>query len=270
MAISLLTMGAGNIGALQKTLESFNHVVDEIVYGEMLIFDDDIAAFYKLRERYNIKSIPFTWNYLFENGFSSLLNALASVASNDIVLYSNTGEAIEKDNGIVEIVSSNPECNVFYFDHAEDKHRWARCYNRKELSWGGMIHEELGKEEDYRPYHKMIYRMMDHEKDMDSPFKAKVMNDLKELVYFQQYMNIIDFPERLGNTNEGWIRFASENYDSFKKRLNAKGDRYKAIKGGDFRMYMNDCLTNPEFENERFESSIQIEFQGDPKFLGKK
>jgi len=52
--------------------------------------------------------------------------------------------------------------------------------------------------------------MADLEKDMYNSFKAKVFNDFKELVYFQQYLKLVDSPDEIGATNDGWVRFAKE------------------------------------------------------------
>ena len=112
--------------------------------------------------------------------------------------------------------------------------------------------------------------MADLEKDLQDPLKAKILNDIKELCYFRQYNSIVDRPDLLGETDPGWVKFATDDYDSMKQRLLKKGKRFQAFIDGDLNAYMEDVLTNPEFEEERFESSSKIEFQGDPKFLGKK
>jgi len=39
--ISLITMGAGNVKVLKKTLESFKEVFDEVIYGDLLIYQED-------------------------------------------------------------------------------------------------------------------------------------------------------------------------------------------------------------------------------------
>jgi len=39
--ISLITMGQANPMALKRTLESFKGIVGEVVYGDVLIFDED-------------------------------------------------------------------------------------------------------------------------------------------------------------------------------------------------------------------------------------
>jgi deoxyadenosine/deoxycytidine kinase len=109
--------------------------------------------------------------------------------------------------------------------------------------------------------------MADLEKDMDDPFKAKVLNSLKELVYFNQYVKIADNPELLGETDPGWLRFAKADCDSFKKRLHKREKQYEALNTGDYEMFMRAVYDDPEFEKEQFVSSTKIEFQGDKKFL---
>lgn len=263
--ITLITMGAGNVKVLGKTLESFSKVCDEVVYGDLLMFPEDREVLKSYQRQYNMGVVRLPFHYIMKHGFSSLLNLLASQASNDHVIYMNTSEVIEIDNGILKTMS--PEYNCYYFDHATDPHRWYRFYNRHELKWSGVIHETLVG--DHRPYHKPVFRMADLEKDMDNPFKAKVLNDIKEIVYFYQYTRLVDEPQVLGGTDPGWINFAKENYESMVERLLKKGKRYEAFLRENYDMYMQDVILNPEFEKERFESSTLIEYQGDPKFLGK-
>jgi hypothetical protein len=267
--ITLLTMGAGNVIVLEETLKSFvrSGICNEVIYGDLLLFAEDREILNTYVEPYNVKIVPFQFNYIFKNGFASLLNELADKATNDLVIYMNTSEIISVDKGIVEAIENNPDCNTFYFDHATDPHRWYRCYNRHELKWSGMIHEEVIGE--HKPYHKPIFTMADLEKDMGSSFKAKVFNDAKEIVYFQQYKNLIDYPERQGGTNSGWLEFAKSNYDSMTERLEKKGKRYQAFINGNLYNYLEQVYGDKEFEKERFESGNMIEFQGDPKFLGK-
>lgn len=263
--ISLITMGAGNVKVLKQTLDSFKGLCDEVIYGDLLLFPEDREIVRSYKDEYKITIIPFTFNFLFKQGFSCLLNILARASSHKYCMYMNTSEAIDEDYNMLETIWSNQECNAFYFTHRTDPHRWFRVYNRKELQWSGRIHESL--EGEYQPYHKPIFMMKDYEKDLDDPLKAKIFNDVKEIVYFEQYNSLVDFPEQLGATDPGWIKFAIENYDSMRERLLGKGKRYQAFIDGNLKAYMDDVMTNPEFEKERFESNIGIEYQGDKKFL---
>lgn len=263
--ISLITMGAGNVLVLKETIKSLFGICNEVIYGDLLLFSEDRKVVESYQEEFCLQMIPLPFNFLFKNGFSACHNLIASHATNDTVIYLNTSEIIGVDYGMADIINNNPECNAFFFDHATDPHRWFRCYNKNELKWSGRIHEEL--EGEYRPYHKPIFTMQDLEKDLQDPLKAKIFNDVKELVYFKNYMSIIDSPQTLGATNEGWIKFAADNYESMKERLLRKGNRYQAFIDGDLGLYMNDVMTNTEFENERFESNIGIEYQGDKKYL---
>lgn len=259
--ISLITMGAGNVIVLEETLKSFKNICDEVIFGDLILFPEDRQILYLYEKEYNMKIIQYPFDFIFKNGFSAILNDLASHASNDMVLYMNLSEVIEIDYGIVDIVNKNKDCNTFYFTHATDKHHWYRMNNRKELKWSGLIHEEsVGN---HKPYHKPIFQMKDLEKDLMNPFKAQVLNDVKEICYFTQYNRIIDEPALLGGTDPGWIPFAEGNYESMAFRLRKKGARYEAFKKGSFEAYMNAVYTDPEFSKERFESSSAIAFQGD-------
>lgn len=261
MGISLLTMGAGNVLVLKETIESFKNICDEIIYGDLLLFQEDREIIKDYQKEYNLKIVPFKFNFLFKHGFSALLNILAEHASSDLVMYMNTSEVIDEDYGIAKIINDNPECNSFYFTHRTENHRWFRTYSRKDLKWSGRLHEQLTGE--FRPYHKPIFMMKDLEKDLGDPFKAKVLNCAKETVYWEQYTSIVDHPEYLEATDPGWLEFCRGNYDSMKERLKNKGARYQAFIDGDLEAYIHDVMTNPEFEKERFESTNLIAYQGD-------
>lgn len=105
--------------------------------------------------------------------------------------------------------------------------------------------------------------MADLEKDMDDPFKAKVLNSLKELTYFNQYVKIADNPKLLGETDPGWLNFAKVDYDSFKERLHKREKQYEALSIGDYDMFMRAIYDDLEFEKEQFKSNNIIAFQGD-------
>jgi len=265
--ITGITMGAGNVIVLKETLKSLSTICDEIIYGDMLLFEDDRRIVYSYTNEFNLKIFPLPFDYIFVNGFASVLNLLASEASNSTILYLNTSEIIQCDNGILDIVS--PEYNCYYFDHFSDPHRWYRFYDKRELQWSGKIHESLEALPgcDFRPYHKPVFRMADMEKDMQSAFKAYIFNSCKEIVYFKNYMSIVDNPETMGATDPGWIKFATENYDSMKERLLTKGVMYQAFLDGNYDVLMKAIYDNPEFGREKFESNIGIEYQGDKKYL---
>lgn len=265
--ITGITMLSGNVIILEETIKSFSTICDEIVIGDMILFPEDREMLQSYQQRYKIKIVKLPFDYIFRFGFASVLNTLASEASNDTVLYLNTSEIIEADNGILKIVS--PEYNCYYFDHSTDPHRWYRFYNRHQLKWSGRIHEALEAIPgyDFRPYHRAIFRMADREKDMQSKFKAAAFNSAKEIIYFTNYRSIVDKPEEMGATDPGWKKFAVDNYESMGERLLTKGAMYQAFLDGDYDALMKAIYENAEFEKERFESNIGIEYQGDKKYL---
>lgn len=269
--ITLITMGQGNPVALKRTLESFKDVADEIIFGDLLIFDSDRAIIERYQEEYNLKIVKLPFNFIFENGFAYTLNELASHATNDWVLYMNVSEVIDGEQFIKEQISNDYNC--FSFDHKTETHRWFRLYNRKELKWGNLIHEEVTG--NLRPCPFNIFRQMDTEKDQCREdkmmtFYARVCNDVKELCYFQMYIKLIDNPKLRGNTNQTWIDYATRDYDSLMERLLKKGKRYEAFLTGNLTMYLEDVYSNPEFEKERFLSNDLINFQDDRMLLGEK
>lgn len=264
--ITLITMGAGNVLALKKTLESFKNICTEVIYGDLLIFEEDREIVKSYQSEYNIKIVPFEFNYIFKNGFSSVLNELSTHTTNDLVLYMNTSEVVDGEERIVRLINEIFwDYNCFSFDHATDKHSWFRLYDKNAIKWGGLIHEELVGDRKDCPYY--VFRMKDEEKDLDNSFKAKVFNSIKEIVYFEQYIKLVEYPELKGITNEYWVRFAKENYESMKDRLSKKGKLYEAFKLGDFNMLLDDINNNPEFEKEQYISSVLVDFQGDRKQL---
>ena len=253
-------MGAGNIQALKKTLDSFKEIVSEIIYGNMLLFPEDMGVLNYYKLDYNLKVVDLPFDFIFKNGFSETLNTLANEASNDLIIYLNTSEVIGIDYGMSEIINNNPKCNSFFFTHSSETFRWFRCYDRRDLKWHGLIHEEL--QGDYRPYHKPIFQMQDEEKDMDNAFKAAVFNSTKECVYWNQLIKIAENPDKYPETNQGWKTFAKDTYQSMKDRLEQKGDMYKAICEGDYKKYMDAVHVFP-FETIQFKSDNAIAYQGD-------
>lgn len=259
-------MSAGNPKAFLKTLESTKNVVNEIIYGSLIIFDEDLKLIETYKKDFNLKIFQYPFDFIFKNGFSAILNSLAQYATNNLVMYLNVSEIIEEGKeDILKNVNDNPECDCFYFDHKSENHRWFRTYDKTKFHWAGLIHEEIQGEG--TPYHKALFRMADLEKDLDSEFKSKVLNDIKEIVYWNQLIKIADNPDLLSGTSAGWLQFAKDNYQNMKERLAIKGKRQTAFEQGDLKMYMGDIYTNSEFEKERFATNHMIEFQGDKKYL---
>lgn len=257
--ISLITMGAGNPRAFLKTLESTEGVVDEIIFGDLLLFPEDRDLVHSYKDRFNLKVVPMPWNYIYHHGFSTVLNLLASEATYDWALYLNVSEIIaEGAESVRDMVKDNPDCNAFFFDHATDPHRWFRLYRKRELHWSGIIHEQLKGE--YRPFHKPIFRMADLPKDNDNPTCARILDSLKEIVYFHQYLELVDDPERLGETNEGWVNFAKQDYESFKGRLQQRQKQVDAVEAGDLLAFIDAAVDDLKLEN-----SPAIEYQSIPK-----
>ena len=264
--LSLIFPTQGNPIALKRTLDNTKNVVDEIVIGSVCVFQEDIDLINSYKSEYNIKLIELPFNHIFNVGFSETLNLLATHVTNPIAMYLNVGEIIEQgEDGILDKIS--PEYNCYYIDHKIERHRWWRVFSPTEMKWSGVLHEEIVG--DNRPFHKPLFTFGDTNKDMDDAFKARVYDDIKEILYFSLYNKIVDDPDCLGATNEGWVRFATENYDSMKERLLKKGKRYQAFREGDLDMYLHDIMTNQDFATERFDSSIKIEFQQNPMFLNK-
>lgn len=259
--ITLLTMSQGNPIALKRTLDSFKPHVSEVIFGDLLIFEEDRELIKSYCDEYNMKIVAMPFNTIFQAGFARVLNLLASQATNDHCLYMNVSEII--DPNAEQAIHLDPTVDAHYLVHATETHHWYRLYNRKKVEWRGMIHEEVHPINQFATYaQEPSFQFADTEKDMDNSFKAKVYNDTKELVYWNQYIKLVEQPHMIDVTNEGWVNHAKNDYESFKSRLEVKGKRYEAFKQGDLGMYLRDVYSNPEFEKERFESSKLINFQG--------
>lgn len=269
MRLTLVTMTQGNPLALLNTINSASLLCDEFIVGSVCVFPEDVDALLSIAKTGNIKIIPLPFNFIYENGFAKTLNILSDAATNEWCIYLNVGEIIESsihDNPLSHLTG---DYNCFYIDHAKENHRWYRGWKPSEMTWSGVIHEEITG--DHRPFYKPLFRFADTEKDQDSPFRAAVYNDVKEVVYWHNLMRIAKEPEKyLGATSSGWIQFALENYDVMVKRLALKGKRPEAFETGNLEMYLTDIYNTPEFQKERFQSNHIIEFQGDPLYLNKK
>lgn len=257
--ITLITMGQGNPIALKRTLDSFKDVVTEIVFGDLLIFEKDRELIKSYQSEYNLKIIPLPFNFIFLNGFAHTLNTLSEYSTNDLVMYMNVSEEIDGEHDILSHITSQYNC--YSFNHKTDPHIWFRMYNRKELKWDGIIHEtvSIGAA---TACPDIVFTMKDGDKDMDDEFYAKVMNTVKELVYWNQYIKLVEHPEVIGATNYGWVQYAKDSYESLKERMAKKGKQYEAFVEGNFNKFIEEISTSNEFKNENQESSLLVNLQG--------
>jgi hypothetical protein len=266
--ITLITMSQGNPIVLKDTFDSFWGVVDEIIYGDLTLFSDDANLIKSYQNQFNLKIIKYPFNYIFNNGFSAILNDLINYSANDLCIYMNCSEVIEAGrDGILTTIGENNECNTFYFDHKTDGHRWFRLGRKSELKWAGIIHEALGPMDDYRPHHRPLFTMCDLPKDNENAFKSRCYDFCKEIVYFNNYRKLVDTPELLGNTDPGWLKFSKDNYQSFIDRMENKGSFYRAFLENDIELLYSYIYNSPDFEKERLESSIILEYQNDKRYL---
>ena len=243
--ITLITPTQGNPIALKRTIDSFKGIVNEVIVGSVCVFPEDEEKIMSYGSEIFLKLIKLPFNYIFKNGFSATLNTLASYASNDWVMYMNVGEVIHSGKeGILSKLSNRANC--YYIDHPTELHHWYRVYNRTQLQWGGIIHEEVtgNRVADPTP----LFTFDDTPKDDSDPIYAKAMNSIKELVYFNQYLKLVDQPHLIGNTNAGWVQFARDGFHSFIDRMHKKGDLYEAFILGDYEM-MTKYFNSEEFKN---------------------
>lgn len=251
--ITLITLTQGNPIALKRTIDNvvdkFQGKVTDIVVGDLCVFENDMVNMAHLG--HEITLVPLKFNSLFRHGFGSTLNELATHAKNNLCLYMNVSEIVDSP---VRLDIIHPQWNSYKFDHATETHKWVRLWDRTKLKWSGRIHEEVVGQKYTSP--DILFTMADTPKDDGDPFYSQVMNDVKELVYFNQYLKLVDNPGENGATNHGWIKYAQDNYQHIKDRLLAKGARYEAFVEGDLQKYLDNCK---EFEPQ--ENNDLIHFQ---------
>lgn len=230
--ITLVTPTQGNPKALRRTMDNvksaFGGLVNEVMVGDVSVFHDNFTTGF---EDARIIKMPF--DTLFKHGFSRVLNELAEKGTNNLCMYLNVGEIVESNLNTSLLAQG---FNCYSFNHATDPHTWFRVWDKRELQWSGRIHEEITGRQRRCPRH--LFTMADTPKDDDSDWRAGIYNDIKEMVYFQQYVHIAEHPEDLGATNRGWLDYSVSGLDDFKRRLAEKGERYTAMLNGDLAAYL--------------------------------
>ena len=257
--ITLITPTQGNPVALVRTINSFAPYINEVVIGDVCVFKEDKTTIKEMAHVFSMKGLPvrilpLPFNYIFLHGFAHTLNVLADYATNDFILYMNVGEVIHSGR---PVVSGDMDFNSFFITHPIEKHLWFRMYNKKEMKWSGFIHEEIVGQSKRCPTSSFVFE--DTEKDMNDPYKAGIYNHIKEIVYFKNYLRLIDVPGEIGATNRGWVNFAAEQYGNMKERMEAKGMLYTAFLAGDSNMLSSAISLIPGHE----ENSVPgMNFQG--------
>lgn len=236
MNLTLITMSQGNPTALRRTLDSFGPHCSQIIYGDLLLFEEDRKVITSWLAELPLIVVPFKFNYIFEHGFSALLNVLAAAAKTSRVVYMNCGEVIDtKFAQHFELLEEDYNC--WFFRHETEPHKWIRTYVPQELKWGGLIHEET--EGARRVCPTELFYMADTPKDSNDPTKAKICEDVKELCYFQQLETLRQHPEHLGATSAGWLNYVQQQGTHYADRLAAKGWRYQAFLNGSLEDYLD-------------------------------
>jgi len=241
---TLLTLTQGNPIALKRTIDSLEGIIDQVVVGSVSIFQDDAEEIKKIGDNISMNFVELPFNYLFKYGFSSALNLLSTYAHNDNVMYLNVGEVLISDKNELRNRIS-PSYNCYYIDHPVEKHHWYRVYNRKEMQWNGIIHEEIVG--DSKPCSVPLFTFDDTPKDSDDKLKAWVYEQVKELVYWNLYVKLVDQPHLATGTNHGWVDFSRDGYHSFIERLHQKGDMYEAMIRGDYELLMKAINQKKEY-----------------------
>jgi len=237
---ALITMAQGNPKALRRTFESYRPYCDEIVFGDVLLFEEDRAAVKAMEAEFKLRVVRFDFDFIFHNGFSAILNRLASQATTELALYANCGEIIDP-NYPVNWPQQDDGHNCYFFKHATETHHWIRTYDPKQLEWSGLIHEEVCGlfPRNCRPTE--VFYMADTEKDTDDPFRRRVCEDVKEMVYFEQLDRLRRQPHLLGGTNAGWLDYTNKQGLYYVTQQLKRGLRYIAFHQHCFELYMQQA-----------------------------
>lgn len=234
--MTLITLTNGNPIALKRTIDSLSGIIDEVVIGDVSVFPEDkeeISKLTKIIENVKIVELPF--NFLFKYGFAHALNTISQHSKNDMCLYLNVGEILISDKNELKNRIS-PSYNCYYIDHPTEIHHWYRVYNRKEIKWNGIIHEEIIG--NLKPCSVPLFTFDDTPKDSHDKLKELAYLEIKEAVYFNLYVKLVDQPHLSAGTNQGWINFSRDGFHSFIERLHQKGGIYEAMIQGDYNLLM--------------------------------
>lgn len=266
--LTLITPTQGNPIALKRTINSLKGIINEVVVGSVCVFEEDEDLIQSYENEINLKVVKMPFNYIFCNGFSNTLNKLAEFAINDWVIYLNVGEIVEEGQHNI-LGKINNDYNCYYLDHATETHLWYRVYNKKEVQWGGILHEEIASGIGLRPYNEApLFRFADTPKDDEEWFYGRVMNDAKECVYFNLYLKLAEQSHLIDNTNQGWIQFAKEGYHGFIERLHAKGDMYEAFLTGNKKLLLEYINANESYPpKKKNDISIVSHLKNEMDFL---
>lgn len=230
--ISFVTVTQGNPKALRRTIDNlksaFGGMVNEFMVGDVSVHLDNFSSGFG-----EVRFVHLPFNALLKDGFAHTLNRVAAHATNNLCLYLNVGEVVD---GSVNTSLIHEQYNCYPFNHATDPHIWVRLWDQRELEWSGRIHEIIIGPKRQCPH--IIFQMADLPKDDDDDFKSAIYNDIKEMVYFHQYVHIVRHPEDLGGTDQGWLGYSTSEYDDLVRRLGGKGERYQAFLDGDLERYL--------------------------------
>lgn len=180
---------AGNPVCLHQTIDSYRPHVDEFIVGDMSLWD------YEHQPGIEYVKLPF--NILFKQGFSAVLNRLASCAKNDIVLYMGVGNVLEG-----KFKRLRPGFNCWGFRRSEDNLLCHMLWDRRELESSGIIHEELVPKAGFQR------RFCDEEHFSfgDIPKENPAYPQIKELLYNHLQVTLQRNPDMLGATNKYWLK----------------------------------------------------------------
>lgn len=267
--VTLITMSQGNPVAFARTVDSvkekFGDLLTEVVVGTLCPFEDDRDKIAGFRGKIPVDVFTYGYDlaYIFNHGFSSILNDLAIRANNHLCLYMNVSEVIE---GPVQLQLIHPQYNCYRFDHATETHKWLRLWDKRECRWAGRIHEEVQGGMKVCP--EILFRMADTEKDNGNPFRAWVYNWIKEVTYFQQYLTIATNECEIGPTNQGWVNWSKEQEKhpelSFTKRIKKHSEllgHFLTENRRDFIPEAYKCWQESLENNDPFKNTDMIHYQ---------
>lgn len=244
--ISLCLLAHGNPIELINTIDSW-YGVDEVIIGDLFILNEDRDYFHaNYKNRVHTLVVPLPFNYIFKNGFSNTMNFVTNHSRNDWVIWTGIADRLASD-----IIPPSGNFNCLGFTGLHNGHLYSNFYNKKEMHFDGLIHEEViplpgfEKRLDYNPH----FSIQEVAKDADER-KAAIYNDVKQIVYCEQYRRIVKHPELKGITADYWVNIAKKEYNDILITLTRKAGRYNAFRTGDINEYLTrvDRINNGEID----------------------
>ncbi len=229
---------------IQRTINSCSHICDDTVIVSTAFFIEDQSLFRDIAT----KVVQLDWNYVFKQGFGSMMNQGTPHTRHDWCLLLGVAETWAEDfRDTPHLLESAPNNMVFRCSHHNDPNTWKRLWNRTGgPEWSGLIHEEIRGGIDGG----VTFRFQDTDKTPKTdPTKQEILRWIKVLTYHEQYWRLLNDSSLLFGTDPGWLAFVNgsrESIISFRENHQdliqpcLSGDLVAFLKAVDVRMDKGD------------------------------